>query len=246
MSPVLGTLLRPVRGAWRWLGIAAAVTVCGTLSLPTLALTGSGRLGHRIFARPWGRFILGWCGVRLRVEGLENLEAARACVIVANHVSHYGFYALAAALPLQWRAVIRAEMRRIPIFGYVGERAGHVFIRLGERRRAEADLRAGIARLRAGYWLLVFPEGRPGSGPAIGRFKPGAFRLAIEAGVPVQPIALEERYAPGEGRRWDAAPRLLTVRIGAAVPTAGLGEADAPALAARVRDDVARRAGGPD
>lgn len=234
---------RVLRGAWRWFGIAAAVTFCGTLSLPTLLLTGEGRLGHRIFARGWGRFILRWCGVRLEVEGLERLDVRRPCVIAANHVSHYGFYAAAAALPLQWRAVIRAGMRRIPIFGYVGEKAGHIFVRLGDREQARADLQAGIDRLREGYWLLVFPEGRPAAASGLWPFKQGAFRLAIEAGVPVVPLALAESYAPGEGRAWDAAPRVIRVIIGPPVPTIGLQAGDAPALAERVRQEIGGRVG---
>ncbi len=241
MIPAFGHIRRTLRGAWRWFGIAAAVTFCGTLSIPTLALTGNGRLGHRLFARAWGRFILFWCGVELRVEGLENLDAGRPCVIVANHVSHYGFYAAAAALPLQWRAVIRAEMRRIPLFGYVADRAGHVFIRLGDRARAEADLREGITRFREGYTLLVFPEGRPGPAAGLHRFKRGAFRLAIEAGAPVIPMALEEIYEPGERGAWHAAPLWIRVFIGPAEPTANLDEGDAGPLAEKLASVIAAR-----
>jgi 1-acyl-sn-glycerol-3-phosphate acyltransferase len=214
------------------------VTVCGTLSLPTIPLTGDGRFGHRLFARRWGRFILRWCGVRLTVEGKEHLDAERPAVIVANHPSHYAFYALAAALPLQWRAVMRRGMRRIPIFGFVGEKAGHVFIRLGDAALAVADLQAGIDRLRAGYWLLVFPEGEPSPPGHVLPFKQGAFRLAIESGVDVIPVALDERYPRGGRPGWDAAPASIALRIGKPIPTASLNKGDAGILAARARDEI--------
>ena len=223
---------RVLRGLWRWFGIVAGVTFCATVSLPTIAITGDGRYGHRLFARRWGRFTLRWCGVRLRVEGMEHLDPRRPAVIVANHASHYAFYAIGAALPVQWRAVIRREMRRIPLFGTLTERAGHVFIRTGDRSQAVEDIRAGSARLLAGYWLLVFPEGRPSPEGATLPFRKGAFRVAIDAGVPILPVAVDERYRPGDGKTWDAAPATIVLRILAPLSTEGLGPADAAALAA--------------
>lgn len=226
---------RLLRGLWRWLGIVAAVTFCATASLPTIAVTGDGRFGHRIFARRWGRFTLRWCGVRLRVVGMEHVDPARPAVIVANHASHFAFYAIGAAFPVQWRAVIRREMRRIPLFGTLTERAGHVFIRTGDRSQAVEDIRAGSARLREGYWLLVFPEGRPSPAGAMLPFRKGAFRVAIDAGVPVLPVAVDERYRPGDAKTWDAAPALLVLRVLPPLSTQGLAPADAEALAARAR-----------
>ncbi len=229
---------RVLRGLWRWLGIVGAVTFCATLSLPTIAITGDGRFGHRLFARRWGRFTLRWCGVRLRVEGLARLDLSRPAVIVANHASHYAFYAIGAALPVQWRAVIRREMRHIPLFGVLTERAGHVFIRTGDRSQAIEDIRAGTARLRDGYWLLVFPEGRPSPADGMHPFRVGAFRVAIEAGVPVIPVAVDEGYRPGDARTWDAAPAVLDLRILPALSTQGLAPSDAPSHAARAREAI--------
>jgi 1-acyl-sn-glycerol-3-phosphate acyltransferase len=226
---------RVLRGLWRWFGIVAAVTFCATISLPTIAITGDGRLGHRLFARRWGRFTLRWCGVRLRVEGMEHVDPGRPAVIVANHASHYAFYAIGAALPVQWRAVIRREMRRIPLFGALTERAGHVFIRTGDRTQAVEDIRAGSERLGAGYWLLVFPEGRPSPEVGMLPFRKGAFRVAIDAGVPILPVAVDGRYRPGDGKTWDAAPATLILRILAPLSTEGLGPADAGALASAAR-----------
>jgi 1-acyl-sn-glycerol-3-phosphate acyltransferase len=169
---------------------------------------------------------------------MENLDGARSAVIVANHASHYAFYALAAALPVQWRAVMRRGMRRIPVFGVVGKLAGHVFIRLGDSALARADLRQATERLREGYWLLVFPEGRPSPAGSVLPFKTGAFRLAIESGTPVLPVALEERYRRGEKRAWDAAPARIALRIGKPIPTAALEDHDAQALAERARTEI--------
>jgi 1-acyl-sn-glycerol-3-phosphate acyltransferase len=213
----------------------SAVTFCGALSVPAIAITGDGRLVHRIFARGWGRFILRFCGVRWRAEGIDRFDTAEPAVLVANHASHYAFYAIAAAFPVQWRAVMRRGMRRIPLFGYVGERAGHVFIRLGDASQVVEDIRAGGDRLREGYWLVVFPEGRPSPPRTILPFKRGAFRVAIDARAPIVPVAFEERYAEGDGRSWDAAPRELIMRIGDRIETKGLAPGDAAALAARAR-----------
>jgi 1-acyl-sn-glycerol-3-phosphate acyltransferase len=225
---------------WQWLGIALAVVFFGTISYPTIPFSGDGRLGHRLFARRWGKLILWWCGVRLTARGADSLDAASPAVIVANHSSHYAFYALAAMLPVQWRAVIRREMRRIPIFGHLGEKAGHVFIRLGDTSLAIRDLQPGMERLQAGYWLLVFPEGRPSPAGGIGRFKKGAFRLAIEAGVPVLPISIEEIYAESQGRNWDSAPSRIVLRVLPPIETTNLTINDTGALAMRAQETILR------
>ncbi|MCA9772013.1 MAG: 1-acyl-sn-glycerol-3-phosphate acyltransferase [Myxococcales bacterium] len=189
MSRVVDLLLTLWRGAviGLWHGLIAIPSALLVLLVPN-----GGAIGHALFARFWGRVTLAGCGIPWTVEGAERVEPGRAYVFAANHASEFDFYAIAGELPFQWRALMRPGLGRIPVYGWVARRTGHVFLRLTDPDRRSRAYGECLAQLARGRSLLVFPEGRrPGPG-AVAPFKRGAFGIAIEAGVPVVPIAVEE------------------------------------------------------
>lgn len=217
------------------------------IALPSAALVAlhprGGEIGHALFARFWGRVTLRMCGVPWTLEGLGGLERGRAYVFVANHSSEFDFYALSAALPFQWRALMRPGLGRIPGYGWIARRTGHVFISLKEPNTRGRAFAAALEQLSRGRSLLVFPEGRRPAPGALLPFKTGGLLLAIHAGVPAVPISVREALAAppkavfgrGLGRR----VRRLEVKIGAPIPTAGLTKEDAPRLAEALRGRIA-------
>lgn len=211
-------------------------------ALLVLVLPNGGTLGHALFARFWGRVTLLGCGVPWSVEGADLLDPGRAYVFVANHASEFDFYALSAALPFQWRALMRPGLGRIPGYGWIARRTGHVFIRLGDpdpRSRAYAEC---LAQLRRGHSLLVFPEGRRPRPGTVAPFKRGAFAIAVAAGAPVVPVAVEEIHAAPPraflGRGLGHRVRRLRVVVTPPIETKDLGSADAGTLAERARAAV--------
>ena len=67
-----------------------------------------------------------------------------------NHGSHFSGYAVAAGIPLQWRAVLGMKLRKIPVFSWIARLAGHIFIDPRRTPEAIATLRAAVAKIRNG------------------------------------------------------------------------------------------------
>jgi 1-acyl-sn-glycerol-3-phosphate acyltransferase len=213
--------------------IALATIIVFPSSLLVTVLTGSHRIGHRLHARPWGRMILAACGVKLRVHGVERLGSGGSYVLMASHGSHFAGYAVAAACPLQWRAVLDAWIRRIPVFGWIGVLAGHVFLDRSRSATAIETLNRAVEKIRGGISVLIFPEGRFNDAGKLLPFKSGGFHLARAAGVPVVPLTIVEETT-GKARRVTA----LDLFIGEPIETTTLREDDLPALMQQVRSEM--------
>jgi 1-acyl-sn-glycerol-3-phosphate acyltransferase len=117
---------------------------------------------------------------------------------------------------------------------------GMVFIERGDARGASRSLHAAAQLLRDGAHLCAFPEGTRGDRDGMPRpFKGGAFQAAIEAGVPVVPIAIEGSGAVLPPSGFQVRPGMIRVRIGEPIPTVGLQSRERQKLARRAHDAVA-------
>jgi 1-acyl-sn-glycerol-3-phosphate acyltransferase len=125
----------------------------------------------------------------LRVEG-RGRRAARPCVLVVNHQSRLDPIVMMALEP-RLSGPVRRYLYRTPALGAVLRLAGFYEAEVGEPAPlARLHASAGEARGRAGA-LLFFPEGTRSEDGRIGPFRRGAFRLAVDAGLPIQPVVLE-------------------------------------------------------
>jgi len=128
------------------------------------------------------------CGVRYEVEGRENISD-QASVILSKHQSSWETLALQAVFPPQvW--VLKRELLWIPFFGWGLASLKPIAIDRSAGRQALGQIiEQGKKRLAAGYWVVVFPEGTRIPSGKMGRFGVGGAKLAVEAGVPVVPVA---------------------------------------------------------
>jgi 1-acyl-sn-glycerol-3-phosphate acyltransferase len=158
---------------------------------------------------------------------------------VANHQSIIDICALFRALPVPVRFVIKQELAKVPFIGGYARAMGMVFIERGHAREAAERLHAVVSLVRAGESLCAFPEGTRSRDGSVRPFKGGAFQVALQAGVPVVPIAIDGSGAvlPASGFR--VRPGTITLRIGEPIPTAGLHSGDRHALAQRAHAAVA-------
>ncbi|MFY0568111.1 AMP-binding protein [Archangium lansingense] len=137
------------------------------------------------------RWMLRAAGCPVRVEGLEHLRGPGPWVLVANHVSYVDSVAILAALPVDFRAVAKQEVRSWPLVGAAVRGAGHLTVDRFDTARGVEGAAHVTEVLRQGTSLLIFPEGTCARGPAMLPFRLGAFKAAVEAGRPVVPIHLE-------------------------------------------------------
>lgn len=135
-------------------------------------------------------------GVDVRVvEGQEFLTSARPCVFVFNHQSKLDAPVIFHLLRKDITGIAKQEVRTIPVLGEIFAQAGVVFIDRAHRGKALEQLEPAVTRLREGFSLVIAPEGTRSSTPRVGKFKKGAFHIAMQAGVPVVPIVLRNTGA---------------------------------------------------
>jgi 1-acyl-sn-glycerol-3-phosphate acyltransferase len=152
------------------------------------------RLALHLFSCFWASFYV-YCNPlwRVRFVGRERLPWHGPAVIVANHLSLvdilvlYGLYR-----PFKW--VSKAELFRVPIVGWNMVLNDYVRLRRGDRESIRAMMDHCRRHLARGAPVLIFPEGTRSATGLLQPFKDGAFRLALEAGAPVIPVALRGTY----------------------------------------------------
>jgi 1-acyl-sn-glycerol-3-phosphate acyltransferase len=193
----------------------------------------------------WSRLVFAGAGVRVVCEDPERLRDPGPCVVVSNHRSHLDGPALLQVLPFRFVFVIKRALARIPLWGWAVSAAGYVAIDRHDHRDSLAGLRRAAAQVRAGRRVLVFPEGTRSPDGRFLPFKKGGIILALEAGVPILPVAVlgSRDLLPSHSLR--ARPGTIRVRVGEPIPTAGLSYEDRDALVARVEAEVHRLAGEP-
>lgn len=214
---------------------------CISLALLVYALSaGRRRLPLRMASWLWAPGLLGGAGARVRVDGLEQVDWSRPYVLVANHQSVIDICALFRAVPVPLHFLLKQEMERVPFVSWYARAMGMVFIPREDRRAATASLRRSADAVRAGATLCIFPEGTRSRDGRVGPFKPGAFEVALQAGVQVLPVALEGtgRVLPAEGF-FRVRPGPIRVRFGAPLALEEDGAAlSRQALAARAQAAV--------
>ena len=180
---------------------------------------------------------LALAGIRYRVAGREHVPDT-AVVFCSNHESNVDPPVLFEALHPQLHVLYKAELHNFPLMGTVLDVGGFVAVDRRDREKALASIAEGTRSLQAGNSFLIFPEGTRSRSGELLPFKKGGFIMAIEAQVPIVPVAVRGgRDAMRKGSAF-IRPVHVSVRIGTPIPTAGLTVDDRDDLIKRVRDEV--------
>jgi 1-acyl-sn-glycerol-3-phosphate acyltransferase len=171
---------------------------------------------------------------RLRVEG--RWPEGGPFVVVANHQSMLDILLL-SHLPREMKWVAKDALFKLPWIGWMLRMSGDIPVRRGDAESGGEALARAKGYLARGMSVMIFPEGTRSATGALLPFKSGAFRLAIEAGVPVLPIAVNGTGAGmPKGGPW-VNPCRAVAKMLAPVPVAALR----PDEAVRLRDEVRAR-----
>ncbi|MFI5399038.1 MAG: HAD-IB family hydrolase [Candidatus Binatia bacterium] len=158
------------------------------LGLPAGVLNGSWRRAINITLATWGELGTALAGVELHITGEEHLWSHRPAVFIFNHQSGLDMLLLCKLLRRDMIGIAKQEMRLNPIFGPAFALAGTVFIDRFNRDKAIEALQPAVEALQQGLSIAIAPEGTRSPTPSVGRFKKGAFHLAMAAKVPIVPI----------------------------------------------------------
>jgi 1-acyl-sn-glycerol-3-phosphate acyltransferase len=171
---------------------------------------------------------------QFRYTGTLPADPRRPYVVVSNHES-FADNLLISHLPWEMKWLSKAELFRVPLLGWMMQLAGDVPVRRGfgpSAVEAMARCREALARRVS---VMIFPEGTRSTTAQMLPFKDGAFRLAVDAGVAILPLALHGTRDALAKHDWRFNRSKATVRVLQPVETAGMTAADVPALRDRVR-----------
>ncbi len=228
---------------WTWLVLG----ICCVVWLPMLLLV---RLITAPFdpARYWAGLLFRKIGVvtatlnplwHFRVTGVMPADPRRPFVVVSNHESFVDIL-LISHLPWEMKWLSKVEILRIPVLGWDMVLAGDVPVERGTRKSALKAMRRCREILKQRVSVIIFPEGTRSTTGEMLPFKDGAFRLAIDAGVPILPLVVGGTATALPKHGWRFGRSKAEVRVLEPVETAGLAVADSEALNARVREMILR------
>ncbi|HJS48465.1 MAG TPA: lysophospholipid acyltransferase family protein [Gemmatimonadales bacterium] len=237
-------LVRALASGWAWLSMGLVillffpmVTGLAALSAPfDRARYAAGRW-FRVMGVMMARVNPLW---RFRWSGTPPADPRRPWIVVSNHES-FADIPLISQLPWEMKWMGKAEMFRIPVVGWMMRAAGDIPIQRGVGGRAVLDAMARCREVLARQVsVMIFPEGTRSPTGEMLPFKDGAFRLAIETGTAILPLAVAGTRNALPKHDWRFNRARAEVRILQPVETAGLTMADLQSLKARVREAIAR------
>jgi 1-acyl-sn-glycerol-3-phosphate acyltransferase len=200
-----------------------------------------GRLAYKL-GRLWTYLVLRTAGVRLKVSGLERLDATRPYIFIANHQSHIDIPVLVQSLPgFQLRWIAKKTLGYIPFFGWALLASRHILIDRANRAAAMASLTKAKRKLAAGISVVIFPEGTRGFHGRLGRFKRGAFLLAIKNKTPIVPVTISGSWRILGKKEWRLKSGEIEVFVHEPITVDRRGGKDSEELMRHVREIIESR-----
>lgn len=199
------------------------------------------RGGTRVWwvTRSWSQTVM-WISGGTVAVAFERPLPTTPVIFVCNHQSAFDILALFLGLGRRFVFIAKKSVFRYPFLGWHIKAAGYISVDRGDREASIRSLEAAGAKIRNGVSVTVFPEGTRSKDGSILPFKKGPFMVALKAGVPLVPVAIEGSLQLNPKRRWYVCPNTIRILVGPPIATAGLLEADRDALMERVRRNVLR------
>ncbi len=219
-----------------YIGVVLSVIPWTILIVGTVML-GVGRKTQTVFLRSWFSFV-SWChGLRYVVEGAEHFDPSQPSLVVSNHQGLYDIPAAYAALRGDLRMMAKAELFRIPGFGHVMAHTEFIPVHRESAASSRGAAEALLKRLRSGLHVWVAPEGTRSETGVLGNFKRGSFAIAIQAGIPIQPVlVLDSRLACPKGSVLPRPRSTIHVRVLPRISVEGYTMERRAELAQKVRE----------
>ncbi|MFN6202494.1 MAG: lysophospholipid acyltransferase family protein [Acidobacteriota bacterium] len=180
-------------------------------------------------------------GARIKVNGLENADPRQTYLFVANHQSNLDPAILFAWLRHNVGGIAKKELEKIPFFKQGFSVAHIVPIDRQNRERAIESTRRGAAKLGEGHSLMAFPEGTRSADGRLKDFKKGVFFMALEAGVPIVPIAINDTRLVMPKLGALVIPGRISIDVLPPISTAGYDDDNIQELIARVKGEIEKK-----
>lgn len=235
------TPVRTVASIWAWFALAMSVVII----VPTVLVV-------RLVTAPFdpGRY---WAGRTFRMIGVitDKLnplwkfsvsgkipdDPRRPYVVVANHESFVDILLL-CELPFEMKWMSKSDFFKYPLVGWAMRAVGDIRLERGDRKSGIRALQEARDRIAKKVSVMIFPEGTRSADGNLQEFKEGAFRLAIDTGVPILPVAIVGTRSALVKHDWRFGVAHAEARVLEPIPTDGLDKGDVIALRDQARDAI--------
>ncbi len=165
-------------------------------TLRLLAKKETERFFVKRFSLYYFRFVMNLTGSRITVKGFEHLpdSASDSICLVSNHQSYFDILLIEAYIPFLVGFVAKKELGRLPILRTWMKELGCVLIDRRSSRSAVEAISRGVASIKNGNPLVLFPEGTRSRSQKMNVIKPGSLKLAIRSQALIVPITINHSY----------------------------------------------------
>ena len=222
---------------YKWLFILplllTTTLICGIFAI-IFALLFTPRVGT-IWGVIWARINSFFTPMTVHVVGAENIESGTSYVIASNHQSMYDIYVLYGWLGVDFKWVMKKELEQVPVLGLACKVLGHIYIDRSDTKSAVETINAARTKIVNGTCVLFFPEGTRSGDGKIRPFKKGAFKMAMDLGIPVLPVTINGTRNILPKGSLDLTPGGATLTIHKPLPVKGYHEENLTELMDRTR-----------
>jgi len=194
-------------------------------------------VAHRFVSRTSATIVFLLFFIRVRIRRKELIDPSRTYVFASNHQSQLDIPAFALSCRNTFRFLAKAELMRVPVLGYVIRKL-YISVKRGDKKDRSRSMEAMLASLREGISVFICVEGtRNRTNKPLLDFKDGAFRLAIESGLPLAVFTVKDsRRLLDPNRPFELSPGVLHAEWSAVIDTQGMTDNDLPQLKTMARD----------
>ena len=189
-------VLRPFYWLWQYLiawPLLVVLTVFTAVFTVCTVFWKNAEFVHKV-QQFWSRSFFWLMFLPVSVDGQEHIVPGQSYVFVANHQSMFDVWLVYGWLPVIFKWLMKAELRKVPFVGTGCKAAGHIFIDRRSTKAAMESLKEVEKHLVNGVCTVIFPEGTRSLNGEVGRFKRGAFQIAWDLGLPIIPLSLDGCY----------------------------------------------------
>jgi 1-acyl-sn-glycerol-3-phosphate acyltransferase len=216
-----------------------------SLSLAALIVSPFDRKGEKVnrIGRLWAIVHLKACGIRVSLEGIENISEP-PYILMCNHQSTLDIFALLTSLDLPFKWIAKKELFSVPFLGWALKLGKNISLDRKNPRKALKAMNEAACKVKDGKNVIIFPEGTWSTDGTLLPFKKGGFSLALRTGVPVIPVGiLGTGQLQPEGCFIPKKKGLIQVKIGQPIITEREGRTAKTELMFEVRSCIEKLTG---
>jgi 1-acyl-sn-glycerol-3-phosphate acyltransferase len=235
-SKLLRTLYQPYK-YFVFIPLLGVFTFTMGISAMILAFTVGEKTGS-LCGVLWARLLSLITPMWISVSGRENIDKKQSYVVVSNHQSQFDILMLYGWLGVDFKWVMKMELRTVPVLGVACDKLGHIYIDRSNTQAALSSINTAKKKIVGGTSVLFFPEGSRSIDGHLKEFKKGAFKMALDLNVPILPVTINNTRKILPSNTADLFPGAASMTIHTPVSIEGYDSSNIQDLIDKVRDII--------